>query len=301
MISFEAALKTIAAAIPGTLGGAIAGYLVNRRMENVRRGLRLKEEHLQKLKQDVLQILLNQIVAYYEPIGERQLGAVVSWPTQIVKQPESVTDQSYVRTEYKLRVRPLLPRNDDPFGRVSAPPLDTADFSHYYPDARQNHFPDMLKDWEDYKASFEEIAQQYLKQAEELAKDLRELLKLPARLASHSDEKTWVNYETLAVFLYEHALGINQAHLYIQDYSPDVHTRICFSGSQDQVAQGADPSRTREILASVAKKAKDLAPKAAEISRALERLQPRHKELVQRLRDALNNNQLPKTCSFTGE
>ena len=73
-----------------------------------------------------------------------------------------------------------------------------------------------------------------------------------------------------------------------------------YARSQEQIVQATDPAQAKEILSAIAQKAKDLAPKVREITQMYEQLRPRSKELAQRIQQALNGNQLPKACSFTG-
>lgn len=100
-------MKTLLSAVPGTLGGSLAGYYFARRMEGARRKDRLKEDHLRELKQDLLQILRTRLAEFYSPICNGQSGSVERLTDQVRKKPVSITDELYVRTDFVLSIRPI--------------------------------------------------------------------------------------------------------------------------------------------------------------------------------------------------
>src|SRR5271157_2372336 len=100
-------LKVLAKAVPGTLGGAIAGYYTGRMAERAKRADRIKEDHLAELKSELLEILRLRLRHYYSPACNHTEGIVERTVISINKGIRSIAENPYVRSEFALRVIPL--------------------------------------------------------------------------------------------------------------------------------------------------------------------------------------------------
>lgn len=291
--AFLGALRVIASALPGTLAGAVAGYYGGRLAEKAKRGDRIKEEHLAELKSELIQILLTRIDQYYLPIAKSKATALEVSVIQVNRMDSSIAQNRYVRSEDQLSVIPIRSRDGEPIFQGPRVRAHAPAFDRLYEDAKKVHFRGILEAFEEMDSEFETLTRAHLEHAETIAKALGPILPFPAEMGSNFNEP-YANIARLALFIYEHQLGVHPYHLWINPNNP---LEICSSSTGTRFvrcATAADAAaKLKEVEAvseSVRKRTKALTP-ASSLMTNLEAVRAR-------LDAAFNSSELPASCTY---
>jgi hypothetical protein len=282
-------------AVPGTIGGAIAGFYSGRLAEQAKRRDRIREDHLSDLKAHLLGIISARISRYYEPVCNRQAGILERAVVQINKPSPSVAENPYLRSEFKLQIIPIRSETADFMTSAPGIQLHAQMFEQLYADARANHYSKLITAIEEFTKPFEAAANLHLRHAEKIKRRLQDVLKLPAQIASLSDNSTSAEYEELALFIYRYHLGINPFHLTVFSHTP---LDVSASSTQQKMVHVAAPEQATAALAAVNKVSEEMKADLDFMS-DLDPLKPRLQDIKRQLDDAIKDKRLPSRCPYT--
>lgn len=297
MPAIEAALKIMGNAIPGTIGGAIAGFYSGRLAERAKRRDRILEDHLSDLKTNLLGIISSRISRYYEPVCNRQAGILERTVIQINKPSPSVAENPYVRSEFKLQIIPIRSETADFMTGAAGIQLHAQQFEQLYADAHTHHYSKLITSVEEFDKAFESAANVHLAHAQKIRNRLQAELKLPAQIASLSDNSTSADYEELALFIYRYHLGINPFHLTVFSHTP---LDVSASSTQQKMVHVASPDLAAAALAAVNKVSEEMKG-GLDYTSILDPLKPRLQEIKRQLDGAIKDKRLPSRCPYTAK
>ncbi len=289
--------KTIGSAAPGAIGGAITGYFTGRLAERAKRTDKIKEDHLDELKSQLLGILAARFARYYEPVCYGQAGILERTVVQVNKASPSVAENPYVRSEFKLQVVPIRSETADFMTGAPGIQLHAQHFEQLYADARAHHYSKLIVAAEEFSKAFDAAANLHLANAEKIKIRLQDELKLPGQIASLSDSSTFAEYEELALFIYRYHLGINPFHITVFPHAP---LDVSASSTQQKMVHVASPELAAVALAAVNKVSKEMRA-SLDYTGVLDPLKPRLQEIKRQLDDAIKDKRLPARCPYTAK
>ena len=190
----ETLLPYVATAIVSAVGGYLGRYFQERRS----RSYEARQAHFEVIKKKVLAPLIEQLDAYYIPILEhRAVGVEVEWKPI---RKDGPIDERLV-SDYKLS-----------FKVKEAPTLE-GDY-HLYEDAKENHFPEIMKRWERFQGAVTQYCEACLTYAEEVRKRIVARVELPVCEYGHDyDREKWLDAYGLAIVILRRQLGDESAYL----------------------------------------------------------------------------------------
>lgn len=199
---------------------AATGWVAHSRLERNRRSYEVKQAHLQKLKEDVAEPLLNQIEFYYLPIFKKDENNVIGTSEPINAKDVPVDKPTFGR-EIKLSILSLedvLERwemedfsRSISFPQASDPRPKMAANSQLYEDMRLKHDRRLMQKWETFVSKFDKYNRQCYSYVRHLAN----------RLGEESGMLVWSSYESqrginsarLASFVWERQICVHSEQL----------------------------------------------------------------------------------------
>jgi hypothetical protein len=175
-------------------------------VEYSRRRYERKQTHFKEIKEFVLKHINGLLVDYYLPILEGEQGILEIRSEPIYSQKTTATRTPI--TDWKPFLAIASPRFSLAItvgGHIELQKYEET-YPHLYPDAKENHFPELLEGWESFKNGFEALGRQSATLGEQLARKLEDQIKLPP-LAGLSRPGSWVNYFGLSNFIYKRLWG----------------------------------------------------------------------------------------------
>jgi hypothetical protein len=187
--------------LPYVATGAITfvgGYLGRYLQERIHRSYEVRQAHFQAIKEKVFDRLIKQLDTYYIPIFE-QKAVGIEVERKPIREDRSIAERPV--SDYKLASKVK-----------EAPALENDD--HLYEDAEVNHFPELTKRWEGFKAAVRKYCEDCLTYAEELRRGIVERVKLPVCQYGHDyNGEKWLDAYGLAVLILRRQLGDESAHV----------------------------------------------------------------------------------------
>lgn len=286
--------KTVLKAAPGTIGGAIAGYVTARRAEKARRADRIREEHLAELKSEFLSVLRTRIDTYYLPIATKRVGALEVSVVQINRDQSTVAESAYVRSVDRLVVVPLRSQQGNLVFHQPEIRAHSPSFERLYRDAKEVHYPQLVRRLEGIERDFGIAAQKHLEYAERLRDELAPLLPEATERDGRFNDP-YSNLERLAHFIYENHLGVHPSFLLVDPNSP---FEVRSSNAGMHFVRCLNKEAAERALKEI-ERVSELAKQRRELLEAFEPLLPRLRELRAELEVALHQNDLPAKCVYT--
>jgi len=194
---------------PGALLGALVAYLTGMRLELFRRNVRVRDEHLKQLKDNVLDPIHVLLRDFYIPACELRHGVIERRVQVRTQRPPSVTETDFLRTDFYLQAKNSNPDITIAIQQAVVGRPDVESDTVFYPDAKAHHYSELLGRWETFKASFDDATQQCLAYVQGIRDRLSKEIGLPALPQNYPAPDMWASYELLAMFIYERQLGIN--------------------------------------------------------------------------------------------
>ncbi|MBI4368748.1 MAG: hypothetical protein HY547_00810 [Elusimicrobia bacterium] len=271
-------------------------WMVGQRMEFFRRGIRVREEHLEDIKQAVLEPILIQLKDYYLPEIQFQVGVLTTNSIVVRRETKSVSEDAIERIEYNLS-----PKNpgDAPWsslGQMLETRKRIEDTARYYDDAKERHFPKLLVRWEKFRESFDRAVNDFFTYVSEIQKIVKKEIDLPDHNKNTSREPPWINYELLAIFIYERRLDIGEGHLRCEpEFSSFQEVKLARSNTT--VARCA-PQEAQKIIATIDRLVAENVG-VAPLKKLFSGLEPEASALINAFRLQRTKKDLPSKCPLT--
>jgi|SRR2546422_6185661 len=187
-------------------------------VERSRRGYERRQAHFEEIKEFVLRYLDGVLVGHYLPILEGQSSILKFGTTPIFSDKTSSTKDPMIGWKPVLVIQPEEPSIGASFEDHETWQKHKETYPYLYPDAKENHFPELFGKWESFKNEFESVGQQAVTLGEQMAKLLEEKIKLPL-WTGWSQQETWVSYFSLSNFIYRWLWGSQTGTLNIYEQS----------------------------------------------------------------------------------
>lgn len=199
---------------------ALGVWLGPRLAERSRRQHQAKQVHLEAIKREVYQPLLNQLEHYYLPILEGKRGNIIHRVEAITSTEVPIEKHAIINkiALIKLNLADIwnewemsdFMRNADAKFPIERPKLQYD--SQLYNDAKENHEPEFVKRWETFVQRGNEYNDKCFAYVEQVASEISSRINLPVWTEYQS--KPGLGTVALAVFIWERqiGLGFDQLH-----------------------------------------------------------------------------------------
>lgn len=232
-----------------TILAIIVTNFVTKKRERWKFTEEIKQRHLKEIKEQVFEPLLEILNSHWFPILERKRVNLVVKPTPTYE-GDGVTSR-LVSTEYSLDT-------------YEEPEYLTPINQHLYKDARDQHYTQILKRYENFKHQAEEYVKNCLSYADEIKKEIKQGIHLPEYNplpGKNMNFCEWISSDYLAIFVIRKQVVENDVNLSLH-FSPvgqfgikEVmyeHTRCAISSTPENIKQ------TLNELLRIRKKADEL-------------------------------------------
>ncbi len=199
---------------------AVIGWIAHSRIESNRRSYEIRQAHLQKLKEDVVEPLLNQIEFYYLPIINKDENNIIG-TSELINAKDVPVDKPTFGREIKLSIFSLedilerwetedLTRSIS-FPQASDPRPKLVANAQLHEDIRLKHERRLMQKWKAFVSKFDEYNTQCYSYVRHLANRLGEESRMPTWLSYESQRG--INSARLASFIWERQICVNSEQL----------------------------------------------------------------------------------------
>lgn len=178
----------------------IIGFWVDIWKDNFKRKIRLREEHEEDIRKEVITPIYQELKKFYYPICEGRELPLEYQNCTIKKVPKDITEDSYGGVEPGI-----LPR----FSHLAR----SQEFDRFFDDALENHYPEILQEWGRFEDSFSKTTLKAVKYVEKIAEELKATFDLPPLPFSAHREEPGMNHERISVLIFKRQFGIDHESL----------------------------------------------------------------------------------------
>ncbi|MCX5657288.1 MAG: hypothetical protein NTZ48_03555 [Candidatus Omnitrophica bacterium] len=274
------------------VGGWLIGFITDLGKDKWRHKRELKEEHAKIIQKEILTPIYEYLKAFYLPICEKIDTPIKVKPETITKYPEHITETAYAGTKFVIWVRkPERPAKD--FMQTEHG-YETENYRRYYQDALENHYPELLRRWEEFLDKYREMQNESLDYSQEIAKLLKTALNMQQFSPMDVMRPPWASYEKIAFILYNRQLGIGDEGIKLYD-----NLQKCgkSTGPQENVFECLTPQdaqKTLKIINGIPKNRKTL----DKIEIMCKNLHLQADSLIEALRFEISKAPKPRSCPF---
>ncbi len=251
----------------------------------------LKQKHLAEIKEDVLKPMLDSLTcevipheyyagealeAGYIPILEGKKPLIyVAGENTFVRGLKSTEDAW--KWEYRLAVlKPELSIN-----------------STLYYDIKQNHYKELVQNWEEFISEFERYVNNWLAYAENIREIVEKELDLP--IYSGNLDGYCINASSLAVFMIERIMGLNPMPMRVESENQLMVTTM--TGTSWQIAAHAQPGKIQKCIELI-NKLIESDSKLEELNKPVKKLLEKARHLQTEIDKVIKSYNLPGRCEF---